>query len=989
MTPDVEISERYRGVEGATLFRAVDPRGSPLPGLRVGIVGHTHGNEPVGGHALARFAEACRGRLCGGSVLGLISNLEARALNLRHTPTGRDMNRLWHRGALARLAEADPATLCYEERRVLEVAPLLMEVDVVLDLHSTSRPSRPHLVFRDDLRHAELASRMGVRLMVTGLHEGAILEGGLCPDLGLDPGEAGERLGFTLEAGQHSNPENAGHAWDVVVRMLHALGMWSEAPPPVHPQYEMYEVIERFRQAPAGTPPYRFAEPGDHAHATARRGPVRTLESFEPIEADEVLLARGNREVVRAEAPFTMLMPAPTAKPGEDLFYFCQRRHAALQARPQTDEAARVEAAAIERFLDLLADDEGQRGGTQISFQSRRTLDLCAELVTRVVRLPAQHPHRRLVVVGRGIDPADEAEARTVKRYQQAFRRARSAGVPIDRVQLLRGASYGWLRDIAAQAAEDDGALRLFLSTRHPHTVSLLIAGDPELAFAEGDFHQVRVALLIEATAVEPEGDEVRTHITRAGMFGARPELVRMAMTMVRSLQQEHRDLLASGLLGRAGQLSHLLDTDGALHARGAEDRTLLGDVLARCQMASWREALRYEVTRPLHLDGPDAVGRWLARVMVSTGILDAEVLRALVLRPEGEGWRVDPELLQHEAGDAEAPPERALARPIPSQVLEARDTNRDTLERWIGWKRFVREVQTIPGTRGRDIDLAFAAVDVRARLMRWFDEARALAAREPGRWQLVIAGDGLSPGRDGRRAGGHEARAHRELLLDSNLRYKRIQHVQGTHLSWMKGFIHTLARRAPGGEPISLCWEAEHGGTINVVLLAKLVGESAGDPWSLESWSVERCAVVLHGVHGAENGDEIAMFTEPDHRGLVNQELLHFGRAHCEGLLKQAGWRISGRPGPALQVQLDQAVVDLIGRYVALLRRELAGREGSEALSSGWVAQRLGIVDGSFASALTRWVGEAGSHQEVARRIWASIPAWAGDEEPVHEAFA
>ena len=40
-------------------------------------------------------------------------------------------------------------------------------------------------------------------------------------------------------------------------------------------------------------------------------------------------------------------------------------------------------------------------------------------------------------------------------------------------------------------------------------------------AFADGDFHQVRVALLIEATAVEPEGEGVRVRMARAGLHDA------------------------------------------------------------------------------------------------------------------------------------------------------------------------------------------------------------------------------------------------------------------------------------------------------------------------------------------------------------------------------------------------------------------------------------------------------------------------------------
>jgi predicted deacylase len=979
MSGRVLIEREVDGVAEATRF--VAQRGDG--GLRVAIVGHVHGNERVGGLTIARFHEVVCERLTRGSVLTLIANLDARAIDQRHTPDGRDMNRLWHKASLKRLREADPEGLCSEERRVLEVAPLLLGVDVILDLHSTSRPSPPHLVFRDDLRHAELGTRLGVKRMVTGIHEGAILGGGVCPDIGLDPGEPSDRLGFTLEAGEHHDPRNLGHAWDVVVRLLVELGMWDEVVTPVSPEYEVYEVVERYRQAPAGSPPYRFVEAAE-ALAASRRGPVRQLESFEPVEADEGLMVRRTGEVVRAEAPFTMLMPCPTAKPGEDLFYFCQRRHAALQARPQTDSDAQREASAIERMLDLLGDDDAQRGGTVVSFHARRTMDLCAELIARTARLPERHPHRRLVVVGRGVDDVDEAEARVIKRYQTAMRIALDAGVPIDRVQLLRGASLGWLRQLAEQASgEDRSALRLFLSARHPHTVSLLLAGDPERAFADGDFHQVRVALLIEATAVEPEGDGVRVRMARAGLFGARPELVRLAVALINSLKQEHAHLLADEAIGGRAVLAESLDADGAIHMRtparaGERDASAaLRGALLRSQIDSWRDAIRQEVPRVLRLDSAVALGGWLARMTVSTGILDAGTLRRLLVRPDGDGFIVDPDRVN----DAYAPEamlelmESTPRKEVPDQVVLAADVTRDTLERWTGWKRFVREVQTIPGNRGRDVDIAFSTAEIRDRVARWYHDAVQLARAEPGRWQLVIAGDGIAPQRDGEPDGASAVHAaHRAAVGESGLRYQRIQHVQGTHLAWMKDFLSTLGARPGAGEPVSLCWEAEHGGTVNVILLARRVDDVPVETWSIGGWTIERCAVVVHDPgHGRQDG--LGLFTEPDHRGQLNQELVHFGRAHCEGLLHQAGWRISGRAGPTLLLRIETAVIEQIGRWVAAFRAERArvlARPAAER--PGYLARMLGVADLRAVEALLVEVEAGGADVEIARRVWNGV---------------
>lgn len=971
----IGVTERYRGVEGITRYDALDAAGRPVAGPLVAVVAFTHGNEIVGGAALKRLAEQI-GRLRRGSVLAVVNNLRAMEANIRHTADGRDMNRLWDAACLARLAAAAPASLCYEERRVLEVAPVIQEAEVILDLHSTSRPSPPHLVFRDDLRHAELATRLGVKLMVTGLHEGAILGGGLCPDVGLRPGERGDRLGFTLEAGQHTAPANVEHAWGVVTRMLHGLGMWDGEVAPVPPEFEVYEVIERFRQAPADTAPYRFVTSDDPV-APGRRGPQRQLKSFEPVEADEVLLVRDTGEVVRAEAPFTMLMPAPTAAPGDDLFYVCQRRHASLQTRPQTDGDARAEATAIERFLDLLADDQAQRGETTVSFDARRTLDLCAELVTRVTRLPPGHPHRRLIVVGRGDDEVDEAEARRSKRYHQAMGRALSSGVQVERIQLLRGAAFGWLRRIAEVAEGAGDSLGLRVSARHPHTVSLLIAGDVDRAFLEGDFHQVAVAVVVEAGTVDAEGEGVAVRVQRAGVFGARPELVRVASSLVASLRADHAQVMAAA----SPALRALMRGDGSLAVRSPAEAAALRDGLVALQLDTWREALRHVVTQGRPIGGPAAVGPWLAWVMSATGVRDAAELRRLLLREEGGVVHVRADALDGvDAPSLLGAPSEAR-RVVPPQVLEAADVTRDNLERWMGWKRFVREVQRAPGLLGRDFGLALSGPTLRTRLARWFDDARQLAAREPGQWMVVVVGDGLSPGAEAGEDGRALLTAHRRLLLDGNVRYLRVQHVPGTHFGWLKDLLDTLDRRPSGGEPFALRWETEHGGTVSVVMLARR-GEGVENDRNLSAWQIERCAVSVHDpAQRSAHDDRIALWTEPDEASQVHHELLHFGRAYCEGLLRTPSWRITSRPGPQARMALDAAVADVLARWVLHARDHLAdATDLQEDDAVAVVAGQLGLVDVELARRLVRAARGSRGAAQAARALWADTPAWSGE---------
>ncbi len=276
----LRIIPRLDGVDGVTLYQALDRSRRLVPGPRVAVVGLIHGNEVVGGHVL----DALPARLSGlrrGELLMVRANTRASALGTRHTASGSDLNRLWDRRRLGLLARHGPTS--FEEQRVLELAPLLQGCQAILDLHSTTRPSPTFLILRDDQRHALVARELGVELLVTGLFERAILDGGMCPDVGLGWGERSPRLGFTLEAGQHSDPANLQRALVVVLRFLRSLGLWEGALPPLQARPRVFEVTDRHRQAPAGTPPWRFvghqgAEPGSGRRKQRPTPPLRVVQ---------------------------------------------------------------------------------------------------------------------------------------------------------------------------------------------------------------------------------------------------------------------------------------------------------------------------------------------------------------------------------------------------------------------------------------------------------------------------------------------------------------------------------------------------------------------------------------------------------------------------------------------------------------------------------------------------------------------------------------
>lgn len=930
--------DRPGGVDGVIVLEAVDADGQPVPGPRVAIVGATHGNERVGIDVIARLQERVDAALVGGALVLVLANLDAMAIDRRHTPDGVDMNRLWDADRLAVLAAADEAACCSEERRVRQLAPVLMGCDAILDLHSTSRPSPPHLIFRDDLAHARIAARLGVARLVTGVLENDVLGGGILANIGLRAGERGPRLGFTLEAGQHGNPENLAAAWRVTLRLLDELGVWVDPEAAFEPvEYEVYDILARLKQAPAGGAPWRFAG-FDGEAAGARLGPARALASFEDVEADEVVLRREPGDVWRASGPFTMLMPAPTAGPGEDLFFVTQRRHSALVERSDDPLLARAEARAIERMLDLLAWDEAQRGVLHITFDPARALDLAADLVTRTTRLPAGHPHRRVTIVGRG-GGADEGEARAASRWHTAVARALADGVEVRRIQLVRGAALDWLR----RALDGELASHVSLSSARSTTLSLVIAGDPELALSTGELRHVGVAWLIEAASVEPDGDEVTVRMARAALVGARPALLRASAGMVRALRREQAADVPSG-------------------ARTAEG--------IAAQVAGWREALATVVTRRQEL-AKGALGGWLARVITETGVLDPDTLKRWLVVPTADGWVVDPARLRLD------PPvrERAPARPAPQPALIARDVDADSLERWIGWKRTLREVQAIPGTMGRDVRLGFDGAAIRRRLAGWLDDVVERASAEPGRWLVVITGDGLAPERDGDAAGRALAAAHARVLRDGRVRVLRVQHVPGLHLAWWRSVIADASARSGGSAPVALGWESEHGGSVQTAIIARRDDDDVITPWSLEPWTVERCLVlVTDPVHAVF----VALSTERGREIPPSLELVHFARTHVERLVRQTTSRLSVTSGALARVGLDRAAMQLIGDRVSRARTgaaELSRVPASER--TAWMAARLGLADVVFAEALVRAALTDEPPEIAARRIWGEIEAW------------
>lgn len=967
------------GVPGVTLYEARDGRGHPVAGPRLAIVANTHGNEPVGELVFERLEPLLEEQLIAGSVLLVRCNLEAAADGRRHTPDGTDINRLWDADTLARLRDLPLNERCYEHARALELAPLLMATDAILDLHSASQPSPPFLVVRDDQAHASLVQKLGIQRVVTGLHESGVLHGGVTPDVGLFLGEHSDRLGLTFEAGQHSDPENRKRAFEVVVRFLDALGVWRSSPPPTMVRPQMFEVTDAFRQAPPGAERFQF--PG-YVSGSNRLASGKPLASFQPIEAGEVMLRRGQHTVIRASSPFTLLLPTPTADPSTDMYYAAVERIGAardLQHRSPTE--ARREAAAIEAMLDLLGDDEIARGATWASFDRRQVLDLAADAVMRALRLPEGHPHRRITLVGRGDWGGGSSEVRAGRRYRRAFRQAMAEGVPIDRYQLLQGASLGWLdaltsdsmasllerrRDRRRDLGLRGAGVRLFLSAERPSTVALLVIGDLDRAEDEDDFRHIRVAVIIEAPSIEADGSLARMQVLRFGLMSGRAAFRNLAKTLIARLSMEHQGLVRQAPLGDDPVIHDLLgDGDALVPPVDREHLHALGTSLRDLQLRLWKDALRH-VVQPESFAQEADVGRWLVRTMRRSGVLDASGLRDILV--DGDG--VKPARLERPADYVRPHPPIQKTRIRPP--LSASEVDGDTLARWVSWRRFLGQRQVIPHTRGEDVDLLMDEGVLAERLAQWMAQVRARAARAPGRVMVVLVGDGLRPGEGG--TANPLVQGHSALLADPHVRYLRIQHARGSYLRWLKGLVAGLADRPPDAAPAGIRFEGDSSASVNLVVVATI--DRDPDPaLTLDGWRLEKCAALVSSL-GERGATRVGVFTEPQGRVAANAELLQFARAHCDGLLAQdASPVVRGDAEVAESLIVDQ-LAHWIDRARDLQHAPFPVPDAPDARMR-WLAARLGLSDPSLIRAMVREMTTEEPSATVAWSLWESVTPW------------
>lgn len=315
----------------ATAFGADEPRlvgrhDSGRSGPLLLVTGAIHGNEPAGVRALKRvFATLAALRpVLRGRIVGLIGNRSALARGERFVAS--DLNRLWTKAALAKLAGSDPLLDLVEQREQRE---LLAAIDaelalphegvVLLDLHSTSGDSPPFTVLDEDPASRALARELGVPAILGLLRnvDGTVL----------DFAAARGFACVVLEGGQNEAPRTVDHHEAAVWLMLHAAGLIDD-----EPRFELARHRACIDASVQGIPDaveicLRYAiESGERFEM------LPGFQSFQRVHQGQ-LLARGGRSgtrEIRAPLGAILLMPRYQGQ-GQDGFFLA--RTAVLAAR--------------------------------------------------------------------------------------------------------------------------------------------------------------------------------------------------------------------------------------------------------------------------------------------------------------------------------------------------------------------------------------------------------------------------------------------------------------------------------------------------------------------------------------------------------------------------------------------------------------------------------------------------------------------------------
>lgn len=266
------------------------------PGPKLLAFGAIHGDEPCGSIALQRFIDEGHKLVRGTLTLVPICNPKAFAENIRYTEA--NLNRVFYRSE-------SPTT--YEASLAQELIPLVLEADMLLDLHSFHGDGNPYLFLDYDTPgNRQLAQAVDIPQWVVGW-----------PDLYAANPElnSGDTVGFAcangkaailVECGQHKDKEAPFVAYNCLRRMLHALDVLP---------FENFTLP----RSPACS---RMT----HVVVCDKDGRfVQSWRNFDEITEGAPVIAYEDGSVLKAPQDGYIILPRNHATKGEEWIYFGKR----------------------------------------------------------------------------------------------------------------------------------------------------------------------------------------------------------------------------------------------------------------------------------------------------------------------------------------------------------------------------------------------------------------------------------------------------------------------------------------------------------------------------------------------------------------------------------------------------------------------------------------------------------------------------------------
>ena len=302
------------------------------PGKRILILGAVHGNELAGMHGIRRVVaeieSAALEILCG--VVTFVPITNPMAYVMKRRVGDRNLNR--------NLAPTDMPSE-FEDHIANWLCPLMAQHDVLLDLHSFQAEGQAFVMVGPESNTDALeptihgdterdwALRLGVNRAVDGwlstyavgvaerraraakVDPSAAKRHDLDAKYGVGTTEYMRSVGgiaVTLECGEHDDPQGREVAYRAIRNTLAYYGLTGDAMPPLAVAAEglhIAQVIDKF----------------DNADAFSR-----AWQSFDAVQAGEVIGTRANDEILTAPKDGRILFPNALAEANHEWFYLTE-----------------------------------------------------------------------------------------------------------------------------------------------------------------------------------------------------------------------------------------------------------------------------------------------------------------------------------------------------------------------------------------------------------------------------------------------------------------------------------------------------------------------------------------------------------------------------------------------------------------------------------------------------------------------------------------